>query len=90
MSNPVIQSTIDRIVVLFGDVPHLSIARDRLLGFQSWHEYDKSKFTIEWTCEGGVIVTEYDDAEKWTSILQQVNAILSRDALRNANRGAGE
>lgn len=90
MSNPVVQSTIDRIVVLFGDVPHLSLYRDRLLGFQSWHEYDKSKFSIEWTCEGGVIVTEYDDAEKWSSILRQVNAMLNRGIVNNANLGAGK
>lgn len=80
MSVPVVKSTIDRIVILFGDTPHLSLARDLLLGFQSWHEYDRSKYAIEWTFAGGVIVTEYDDAEKWSSILQQVDKILSRGA----------
>ena len=69
--------TFDRIVIYFDDVPHLSLQRDKLLGFQSWKDYGGKRYVIEWTLDGASISTEYDSAEKWASILQQVDALLS-------------
>lgn len=65
----------DAIRVKYGGVIHLRLRRSALLGIQSWKR-GQSNYFIEFTMVGGVITSEYDDAEKWKMILAKLDEIL--------------
>jgi hypothetical protein len=78
-----VRPTFDRIAVLINGIPHLSLDREKLVGFQSWKE--NTRYTIEWTfSEGAVIITEYDDKDKWSAILKEVDVILTPSLRKSA------
>lgn len=55
--------------IYFGDVLHLYIQRSQLGPFQAWRDGPKH-FSIEYHLSNGQkLLTEYDSAEKWHSIL---------------------
>lgn len=56
------------------DFLHLAIKGDKLLGVQSW-EMD-GMYCIEYTFEGGSILSEYNKADKWKTMLNLVNMHL--------------
>lgn len=66
----------DAIRVHINGVLHLQLARSKLLGVQSWVMRESTKFCIEFTMVGGVIVCDYDDVGKWRSILEQLDRML--------------
>jgi hypothetical protein len=70
-----VQTTFDMVRVLFGDTIHLMFARSKFIGLQSWM-YGNRNYFIEITLDGGTIQTEYDDVEKWKSILKELGNIL--------------
>lgn len=71
--------TFNAIRVMFNGVLHLHIARDDLLGVQSWVRESQKPITcwsIEYTLRGGVITCDYDSEEKWRTILDQMATAL--------------
>lgn len=63
--------------IYFGDLTHLRIDATKLVGYQSWREgYGNRKWVIEYTVEGGKIVTEYDTEDKWKIILAGLDDTL--------------
>lgn len=65
----------DSIRIFFGDCLHAHVRKDKLLGVTSWR-YGKHNFTIEYVLVGGVITTEYDNADNWKFILKRLDEIL--------------
>lgn len=60
--------------IYFGEILHLKIAQDRIIGFQSW--IMGSTYCIEYSLVGGgSILTEYDDPEKWKTILKALDEV---------------
>lgn len=63
--------------ILFGNVVHLRLNAQNLLGYQSWREgYGNKKFVIEYTLVGGQIICEYDTEDKWKEILAGLDKVL--------------
>ncbi len=64
-----------QIKIFINDILHLSIKQKQLVGIQSWimgYDADR-KYCIEYTLKTSVVLSEYDDAEKWKSILDLLN-----------------
>lgn len=73
---PTIKTTFSHIVVFMGDVPHLVLPREELLGFQTWREPEQ--YVIEWTLRGGaMIVSQYNTLEKMSAVACGVAQILA-------------
>ena len=72
----IVEDLFESIKVRFDDILHLYIKKAEFIGLQSWMETGK-KFCIEFTMRDGVIVTEYDDFEKFKTILKQLDPLLS-------------
>lgn len=70
-----VETRFGRIVIYFGDTLHVSIARDKLLGVQSWRLDDRN-YRIEYTMDGGAILSEYDDRAKWEFVLKGLEPFL--------------
>jgi hypothetical protein len=61
--------------VMIGDLCHVRLDRQRFVGFQSWRE-GPCRFCIEYTLQGGDILTEYDTIEKWRAVLCGLEKVL--------------
>lgn len=72
---PTVSLAFDRVVVKFGDAVHVSFYRSKLLGYQTWKYGDKNYF-IEYTLEGGDILCEYDDEQKWRAVIAGLEQVL--------------
>lgn len=72
---PRVEIKFDSIRVYFGDLLHLHVKRSKLLGIQSWR-YGDNNYFIEFTMEGNAIVCEYDDNEKFSAVLAQLDKLL--------------
>jgi hypothetical protein len=59
--------------IYINDILHISIKRSSILGYQSWINAPAGMYFIEYTTDGREILTEYDDVEKWKSILKLLN-----------------
>ena len=57
------------------DLIHLYIC-EPIISFQSWSEQNKF-YKIQYKTKNQTILTEYDCSLKWTTILKQLNTILS-------------
>lgn len=62
--------------IYFNGVPHLVFVRRDAVGFQAW------KWPAFWAIEltfrnGAVIVTDYDDAEKWKRVIELIEDELT-------------
>jgi hypothetical protein len=60
--------------IYINDILHLSLIIDGLQ-IQSWRK-NMNWFIIEFTTKKGVIISEYNDIEKWKSVLSLVDEIL--------------
>lgn len=77
MSKITVDLAFDRLTVHFAGILHLTFARSKLLGVQSWVMNESKKFCIEYTfLDGATILTEYDDANKFRAILNRLDAVL--------------
>lgn len=65
----------DAIKIKFGGVLHFRLVRSKLLSIQAWRQGDKN-FSIEYTMVGGAALCEYDDEEKWKTILAGLDDVL--------------
>lgn len=63
------------IKVYIDNIIHLYIRRTQLIGFQAWRD-NKTCLKIEFTLRDGTILTEYDDIEKFTQILNALDNVL--------------
>ena len=61
--------------IYINDLIHLYIC-EPVISFQSWSEQNKF-YKIQYKTKNQTILTEYDCLEKWTTILKQLNTILS-------------
>lgn len=61
--------------IYINDLIHLYIC-EPILSFQSWSEQNKF-YKIQYKTKNQTILTEYDCLVKWTTILKQLNTILS-------------
>lgn len=61
--------------IYINDLIHLYIC-EPIISFQSWSEQNKF-YKIQYKTKNQTILTEYDCLEKWTTILKQLNTILS-------------
>jgi hypothetical protein len=75
MSAPRVEVDHYSIRVYFGDALHIHIRRSVYLGFQSWSD-GPHDFSIEFALDGGSLLTEYDNAESWRSILRALDGAL--------------
>lgn len=66
----------DAVRVLINDALHLHLVRSKLLGVQSWERSPEGKFVIEYTMDGGTVESDYDDREKWLSVLDGLKQVL--------------
>jgi len=64
----------DIFTIHIDDLPHLYIC-EPILSFQSWSEQDKF-FNIEYKTKNQTILTEYDDKNKWITILKELDKCL--------------
>lgn len=65
-----IQIKDNNIKIFIDGILHLSIKHDELIGFQSWILGDDEKiYCIEYYTKSKDILTEYNNFEKWKSIL---------------------
>ena len=62
------KSKIGSFNLYINDNLHLSISKNELVGIQSWVE--NAKYSIEYYLKDKDIITEYDDIEKWKTILK--------------------
>jgi hypothetical protein len=69
----------DAIKIYFDGILHLCISKQRLLAVQSWITPDK--YTIEFYMQGNSILCEYENKERWETIL----SLLSEKNLFNKN-----
>ena len=75
--NITVKMQFNALKIYFGELTHLRIDATKLIGYQSWREgYGNMKWVIEYTTDGGKIVTEYDTEDKWTTILAGLDAAL--------------
>jgi len=65
----------ESIKIRFGGVLHLHLQRP-VYSVQSWVQERQAKFTIQYTTAGGDVTSEYDNREKWESILSQLDKVL--------------
>lgn len=61
--------------VLIDELPHLCLALEELLGFQSYKK-TTNWYGIEYYMTSGHVVCEYDNQELWSTILTQLNKTL--------------
>lgn len=64
--------------IYIGDIIHLCIDRNKLIGFQSWIDTTKDyycNFFIEYYTNDKNIITEYNDKNKWEEILKQLDKL---------------
>ena len=61
--------------IYINDLIHLYIC-EPVISFQSWSEQNKF-YKIQYKTKNQTILTEYDCLLKWTTILKQLNTILS-------------
>lgn len=74
-----VEVSFNALKIRFDDITHLRIDATRLIGWQSWREgYGNRKWVIEYTTDGGKIVTEYDTEKKWKEILAGLDAALDQ------------
>lgn len=71
-----VSAKFNMVYVHINGVMHLSFVRSRYLGIQSWRMSETNQFFIEITLDGGVIVSDYDSVEKWTSILSGLEDVI--------------
>lgn len=61
----------NKLIICIEDVLHIAIDRDELVGIQSWvTDMGPNKYLIEYYTKTTKIITEYDDVDKWKSILR--------------------
>lgn len=60
--------------VYFDDVLHVHINARKLLAVDSWK--DGQSYWVEFTLNGGKVLTEYDDQAKWLEVMQGLESVL--------------
>ena len=76
MLTPTIKLTFSHIVVMFGEIPHLVLQRDQLIGLQTWRE--PGQYVIEWQHrDGHLVVSQYSTLEKFKAVACGVAEILA-------------
>jgi hypothetical protein len=73
--SPDVAVSYENIKIRFGGVLHLHLQRP-IFAVQSWVQEREAKFTIQYTTAGGDVTSEYDDREKWLSILTALDSVL--------------
>jgi hypothetical protein len=72
---PTVTITHYSIKVYFGEHLHLYAAMKDFIGIESWKD-SPTNFSIKFAMKGGSIHCQYDDRERWLSILDQLNTLL--------------
>ena len=72
-----VQTNFTSVKIYFNDILHLCFDRSKLVGLQSWVEgKDVYRYRIEYTFDDNVILTEYDDKEKFNTILKEMDKLF--------------
>lgn len=61
--------------VMVGELLHVCIDRKEFVGINSWYDCD-TMCVIEYVTKTNTIRTEYDNIEKWKSVLKELNENL--------------
>jgi hypothetical protein len=72
---PEVSVSYESIKIHFGGVLHLHLQRP-IFSVQSWVHENQKRYTIQYLTSGGEVTSEYDDREKWISILIALDKIL--------------
>jgi hypothetical protein len=72
---PEVVVSYESIKIRFGGILHVHLQRP-IFAVQSWVQERQVKYTIQYTTAGGDVTSEYDDREKWASILTALDKIL--------------
>lgn len=77
MTSPDITVELDwrTIIIKFGGKMHVWLDKSKILGVQSWRNA-VGDYCIEYTLIGGNLLTEYNDIEKFNTILDGLEKIL--------------
>jgi hypothetical protein len=71
------QVTFDLTKIYFDDICHLAYVRSHVVGFQTWFS-PPSMYSLEITFrDGATILTEYDDKEKWKTVIKLIEDNLT-------------
>jgi hypothetical protein len=72
---PTVTITHYSIKVHFGEHLHLYVPMKDFLGIEAWKD-SPTNFSISFALKGGSIHSQYDDQDRWLSILHQLDSLL--------------
>lgn len=71
-----IEMGFDSLKIRISGLLHIYIIRSQFLGFQSWKWSDQNKYGIDFELKDGSILCEYDDGDRFATILNLLDKSL--------------